>query len=342
MNPMDRILDAEAKAKVAADPLPSLYAPKAVGVYGNILIVFDPKNKADWGHIPLDTLTDDLKKQVQLWTDDPTITAVWANVHYEEGHVLPLLYKAGFTMHSIREEEYVVLSKWLIKDIPSRLPQSGTHVAGACGMVLRDKDEGSGEKQVLLIREKYRSHQWEFPAGSVERGEYMVDCATKEVWEETGLRVRPLGFVGIWESLNTRFGCSNTFGCVVFDIIPPPSNNDNTTPTTTTTTTDTRLGDALNFDTSEIVEGRWFDVREVLADPKNVAGYPVRFTEIHFLRMLPGARPLPTTPTTTATTTTATTTPTTTVANETEDRAWYGRVVHAVTDTGYPGYFYLP
>ncbi len=64
----------------------------------------------------------------------------------------------------------------------------GTQVllfVGARGIV-RD-----GDGRVLLIR-RSDNGLWALPAGAMELGESIAECATREVYEETGLRAREL------------------------------------------------------------------------------------------------------------------------------------------------------
>ena len=54
--------------------------------------------------------------------------------------------------------------------------------------------------RVLLTR---RAHQpwngaWCCPGGFVERGEHPIEAAEREVLEETGVRVRVTGYLGVW------------------------------------------------------------------------------------------------------------------------------------------------
>ncbi|MEM3452168.1 MAG: NUDIX hydrolase [Candidatus Hadarchaeum sp.] len=53
---------------------------------------------------------------------------------------------------------------------------------------------------VVLVKRKnepYRN-RWALPGGFVEYGEKVEDAAVREAWEETGLRVKLLGLVGIY------------------------------------------------------------------------------------------------------------------------------------------------
>ena len=52
---------------------------------------------------------------------------------------------------------------------------------GARGVILDDQGR-------LLLIQRSDNHRWAIPAGAMELGESMEECAIREVWEETGLR----------------------------------------------------------------------------------------------------------------------------------------------------------
>jgi len=56
---------------------------------------------------------------------------------------------------------------------------------GARGVIFDDQ-------QRLLLIQRSDNHRWAIPAGAMELGESMQDCAIREVWEETGLRATSL------------------------------------------------------------------------------------------------------------------------------------------------------
>ena len=56
---------------------------------------------------------------------------------------------------------------------------------GARGVILDDQDR-------LLLIQRSDNHRWAIPAGAMELGESMEQCAVREVWEETGLRATSL------------------------------------------------------------------------------------------------------------------------------------------------------
>ncbi|MGV9268423.1 NUDIX domain-containing protein [Kitasatospora sp. NPDC003701] len=59
-------------------------------------------------------------------------------------------------------------------------------IYAAAGCVLRDE---SG--RILIVKAGYREH-WQFPGGTIDLGEGPVECAARELTEETGI-VRPAG-----------------------------------------------------------------------------------------------------------------------------------------------------
>jgi 8-oxo-dGTP pyrophosphatase MutT (NUDIX family) len=48
------------------------------------------------------------------------------------------------------------------------------------------------EQGRLLLIQRSDNHRWAIPAGAMELGESMQECAVRELWEETGLRATSL------------------------------------------------------------------------------------------------------------------------------------------------------
>ena len=72
---------------------------------------------------------------------------------------------------------------------------------GARGVVLDDQN------RILLIQ-RSDNHRWAIPAGAMELGESMEDCAIRETYEETGLRATSLTPFAFY----TRYTFTNLYG----------------------------------------------------------------------------------------------------------------------------------
>lgn len=65
-----------------------------------------------------------------------------------------------------------------------------------CSAIIFDEN-----KKVLLTR-RTDNGQWCLPGGAMEPGESAAEACAREVWEETGLRVRATRLVGVYSNPN--------------------------------------------------------------------------------------------------------------------------------------------
>ncbi len=56
----------------------------------------------------------------------------------------------------------------------------------SCGAVVFTRENG----QILYLLIRNKNGSWGFPKGHMEAGERELETAAREIWEETGLRVR--------------------------------------------------------------------------------------------------------------------------------------------------------
>lgn len=52
--------------------------------------------------------------------------------------------------------------------------------------------------EVLLVKTNWRSDTWESPGGQVEEGEALDKAVCREILEETGMVIRPIGITGVY------------------------------------------------------------------------------------------------------------------------------------------------
>jgi 8-oxo-dGTP diphosphatase len=81
---------------------------------------------------------------------------------------------------------------------------------GVGAVVLRGGD-------VLLVKRGKRPFlgQWSIPGGGLHYGEAIEDCARREVREETGVEIRILGLIGVFEALPRAVAGEGPLGHVV-------------------------------------------------------------------------------------------------------------------------------
>ncbi|QBJ66424.1 NUDIX hydrolase [Bacillus anthracis] len=66
------------------------------------------------------------------------------------------------------------------------------HIVAVAGYLTNEKDE------VLLAKVRWRVDTWELPGGQVEEGEALDQAVCREIKEETGLTVKPIGITGVY------------------------------------------------------------------------------------------------------------------------------------------------
>ncbi|MFK4327956.1 mutator protein MutT [Bacillus sp. RC55] len=66
------------------------------------------------------------------------------------------------------------------------------HIVAVAGYLTNEKNE------VLLTKVHWRADTWEMPGGQVEEGEALDQAVCREIMEETGLTVKPIGVTGIY------------------------------------------------------------------------------------------------------------------------------------------------
>lgn len=66
------------------------------------------------------------------------------------------------------------------------------HIIAVSAYVTNEKGE------TLLVKTHWRSDTWEAPGGQVEEGEPLDKAVSREILEETGIVVHPIGITGVY------------------------------------------------------------------------------------------------------------------------------------------------
>ena len=72
------------------------------------------------------------------------------------------------------------------------------HIVAVSALVTNENNE------TLLVKTHWRSDTWESPGGQVEEGEALDEAVCREVLEETGITIKPLGITGVYYNATSQ------------------------------------------------------------------------------------------------------------------------------------------
>jgi len=156
----------------------------------------------------------------------------WIKLLREHSEFIPLLIKNDFVFHHC-DENSVMLVKKLIKD--PIIPTAKNHTLGVGVVVIH--------KNMLLVIKDRINQVYKLPGGFIDDRESISQASEREVFEETGVRVKFDSIVSLGHFTPAQFGESNLYVVSLARAL--------------TTKIDIQ-------DTHEIEEARWIDVAEYL------------------------------------------------------------------------------
>jgi len=160
---------------------------------------------------------------------------IWIHASTQSAKYIPECVSAGFQFHKILQKmnnpgdgktevpnmnsnvndgkinNSLVLSQWLPKDTPSRLPYGPTHQVGV-GVILLNP---SNPAEMLVVKElsgpaaKY--NLWKMPTGLVDPQEYVPEAASRELLEETGIEAKMSDILCIRQAHRSNADTSDMF-----------------------------------------------------------------------------------------------------------------------------------
>ena len=201
--------DATATASVETDSAMASDAPAplahAADRYGGVIV--DPAGLPD----DIEIFAASLAASVVAWKE-AGVRGVWLQIPIEQAHLVGAAARLEFEFHHA-EKTHAMMTRWLPGGAEeNHLPPNASHQVGIGAFVV------NGEGKVLLVQERRgpaaassRPNFWKLPTGLVEQGEDVPDAATREVFEETGVRTEFVSVLGIRHGHNAPFGKSDLF-----------------------------------------------------------------------------------------------------------------------------------
>ncbi|MGP4041946.1 NUDIX domain-containing protein [Gracilibacillus sp. D59] len=141
-------------------------------------------------------------KLVGRWVNETKdeITAIWEYQSMEHYHQIEdNIRKTELHQKSKQKRKelgnlYVESRQdFLESTVPTHPPK---HIVAVSGYITNK----SGE--VLLVRNEHRADTLEIPGGQLEEGETVIEGAYREIWEETGVKVKLDGITGVYQNLS--------------------------------------------------------------------------------------------------------------------------------------------
>ena len=181
----------------------------------------------------------DLSASVAAWRADGTV-AVWISCPALAADCIVAAAGLGFTYHHA-EGDQAMLSLWLSTESENKIPTYATHTVGVGGFVLNEKGE------VLVVKEKASGPraQYKLPGGMADLGEDLGECASREVYEETGVKTEFDTLVGFRHRHNEGIGGRSN---IYFVVLLRPSGSTE-----------------IVMDESELSECKWMPLDEYIS-----------------------------------------------------------------------------
>ena len=116
------------------------------------------------------------------------------------------------------------------------------HFIGVGGVVFH-------ENKVLLVKLTYGPAQgrWLIPGGLVDCGETLQEAIVREIYEESGVKVHPVGIVGVRSMVRVKDHLTDLYCIFLCDMISSP--------------------DLPKSDEEEIADVKWISLDEIATDP---------------------------------------------------------------------------
>lgn len=98
--------------------------------------------------VQADSFRTRLQESLKRWREEGRV-GIWIYVPTANADLVPIATQFGFQFHMVNKEGQLILSHWLPKDVPSRLPRGPMYQVGVGCIVLKPDDP----TQMLVVQE---------------------------------------------------------------------------------------------------------------------------------------------------------------------------------------------
>ncbi len=194
--------------------------------YNGVTIESLPKTKEEFEE-NLEILIKNLEKRRNL---------IWIYIDISKSDFISCATNKGFFFHTCAKN-YLLLVKRLKED--AIIPTAANHTLGVGAVVINQKNE------LLVIKEKISTTGYKLPGGHIDDAEMISKALEREVYEETGIKVKFDSIISLGHFYPHQFHKANLY---IICLAKP-----------LTTKIDIQ-------DTQEIIDAKWVDVNKYLED----------------------------------------------------------------------------
>lgn len=195
-------------------------------------------------------LLQQIRSSIDYW-QQKDFNSAWLHIPSSRSSLMETLTndEFSFDLHHVNStESTIVLKKWLRPNDEDKVPPFATHQVGCAGFVLNDKNE------LLLVKEwtgpldnRTPTNSWKLPGGLLDAGETFEEAASREVWEETGIKCDFESVLAFWHRHGLVFGKSDFY----FVCLMKPKTH------------------TINLDPNEISAATWMPLHEFVKTQKH-------------------------------------------------------------------------
>ena len=161
-------------------------------------------DKYDGITIDISTVPDDIdefeKELINILENIKDKKLLWIKLPIEQSYIIPLLVNYDFVFHHCNEKDIMMLKTLIDNPI---VPTAVNHNLGVGAVVIKDD-------KLLVIKDRILQ-KYKLPGGYMDDQENISQALTREVFEETGVKIKLDSIVSLAHLSPSQFGQSNLY-----------------------------------------------------------------------------------------------------------------------------------